>query len=227
MNVQTGQKGARTDCRGGCRNDSAETEQFASDEGVNSEIAMLIPRLMRYARLLTRDPVEAEDLVQDCLTRALGKIHLWEPGTDLRAWLFAILHNQHIGHARRETRQRANSRSLHRSIDVALAPPQAAQLELRDLARALSNLPEEQRSAILLVGLEGMGYDEAAAVAKLPVGTVRSRVSRGRESLRVMTGLFPIRHSQPTRTRATSRQNHFKSVVQTRKSAPRSYKVVQ
>ena len=198
-----------------------QSEQAAYHESVHREIAMLIPRLTRYARLLTRDPVAAEDLVQDCLTRALGKIHLWEPGTDLRAWLFAILHNQHIGHARRETRQRANSKSLHRRTDATVAPPQAAQLELRDLARALAKLPEEQRSAILLVGLEGLGYDEAASVAKLPVGTMRSRVSRGRESLRVMTGLFPIRHSQQTKTRATSRQNHFKSVVQARKSVSR------
>lgn len=188
---------------------------------------MLIPRLTRYARLLTHDPVAAEDLVQDCLTRALRKIHLWEPGTDLRAWLFAILHNQHIGHARREMRRRANSRLVYRNTDGTLAPPLAAQLELRDLARALAKLPEEQRSAIQLVGLEGMGYDEAASVAKLPVGTVRSRVSRGRESLRVMTGLFPVRHSEKTQKPATSRQNHFKSVVQTRKSASRACEVVQ
>ncbi|MBV8457888.1 MAG: hypothetical protein JO122_14865, partial [Acetobacteraceae bacterium] len=131
------------------------------------------------------------------------------------------------GHARREMRQRANSKSVHRSTDETLAPPQAMQLELRDLARALAKLPEEQRSAILLVGLEGMGYDEAASVAKLPVGTVRSRVSRGRESLRVMTGLFPVRHSQKTQTRATSCQNRFKSVVQAGKSASRAGEVVQ
>jgi DNA-directed RNA polymerase specialized sigma24 family protein len=125
-------------------------------------------------------------------------------------------------------RQRAHSRSLqHRETDVTFAPPQTAQLEIRDLRRALAKLPEEQRSAILLVGLEGMGYDEGASVAKLPVGTLRSRVSRGRESLRVMTGLFSIRHSQKTQTRATSRQNHFESVVQARKSASRSYEVVQ
>jgi RNA polymerase sigma-70 factor, ECF subfamily len=228
MNVQVGQTNARNPyCRGRSQRKSGKAEQNTADKNLHREIEMLIPRLTRYARLLTRDPVAAEDLVQDCLARALGKIHLWEPGTDLRAWLFAILHNQHIGHARREMRQRAHSRSLHRNTEVTLAPPQAAQLEIRDLTRALAKLPEEQRSAILLVGLEGMGYDEAASVSKLPVGTVRSRVSRGRESLRVMTGLFPIRHSQKTQTRATSRQNHFQSVVQARKSASRSYEVVQ
>jgi RNA polymerase sigma-70 factor (ECF subfamily) len=69
-------------------------------------------------------------------------------------------------------------------------------LELRDLKRAIARLPEEQRSVILLVGLEGMRYDEVASVVNLPVGTVRSRVSRGRETLRMMTGLFPARHSR-------------------------------
>jgi RNA polymerase sigma-70 factor (ECF subfamily) len=84
-----------------------------------------------------------------------------------------------------------------------LAPDQVTRLELRDLQRAFAKLPEEQRSAILLVGLEGMRYDEAASVANVPVGTVRSRVARGRESLRVLTGLFPRRHSHPPSTAAS------------------------
>jgi RNA polymerase sigma factor (sigma-70 family) len=70
------------------------------------QIEALIPRLRRYARAMTRDPVAADDLVQDCLVRALGKIHQWEQGTDLRAWLFTILHNQHVSLARQAARRR-------------------------------------------------------------------------------------------------------------------------
>jgi len=172
------------------------------DHSLHRQIEALIPRLTRYARVLTRDQAAADDLVQECLTRALGKIHLWEQGTDLRAWLFTILHHQHVSHTRRDARQRA-SLGLQKNLSTKiLAPNQTVQLELRDLERAIAQLPEEQRSVILLVGLNGMRYDEAAAVVDLPVGTVRSRVSRGRESLRAMTGLFPSRHSQQTGVRS-------------------------
>jgi RNA polymerase sigma-70 factor, ECF subfamily len=130
-------------------------------------------------------------------------IHQWQKGTDLRAWLFAILHNQHVSRVRRETREQASVEQQKFSARLAFPPPQIACLELRDLERALAKLPEEQRSVVLLVGVEGMGYEEAAAVADAPVGTVRSRVSRGRESLRKMTGLFPSRHSRRPGTAAT------------------------
>jgi RNA polymerase sigma-70 factor, ECF subfamily len=172
------------------------------DHSLHRQIEALIPRLTRYARVLTRDQAAADDLVQECLTRALGKIHLWEQGTDLRAWLFTILHHQHVSHTRRDARQSATL-GLQKNLSAGiLAPNQTVQLELRDLERAIAQLPEEQRSVILLVGLNGMRYDEAAAVVDLPVGTVRSRVSRGRESLRAMTGLFPSRHSLQTGARS-------------------------
>lgn len=176
-----------------------QLKQNAVDESFRREIEALIPRLTRYARALTRDAGAAEDLVQDCLARALGKMHLWEEGTDLRAWLFTILHNQHVTLARRAARQRASVKSQSCDPTRSFAPDQTARLEIRDLERAIAKLPEEQRSVILLVGLEGMQYDEAASVVNLPVGTVRSRVSRGRETLRVMTGLFPGRHSRRPR----------------------------
>jgi RNA polymerase sigma-70 factor, ECF subfamily len=168
----------------------------AVDHDLPQRIEALIPRLTRYARVLTRDVTAAEDLVQECLTRALGKIHLWERGSDLPAWLFTILHHQHISLARRDTRRRASTELQVWDSDFALSPNQTVRLELRDLERALAKLPEQQRSVILLVGLEGMGYEEAASLAKVPVGTVRSRVARGRESLRAMTELFPGRHSR-------------------------------
>jgi RNA polymerase sigma-70 factor, ECF subfamily len=179
------------------REQPSSSEPSAVNQRLRSEIEALIPRLTRYARVLTRDTVAADDLVQECLTRALGKIHLWEQGTDLRAWLFTILHHQHVSHARRDARQRASIRLQKDNPGVTLSPNQTVRLELRDLERAIAQLPEEQRSVILLVGLKGMRYDEAAAAVNLPVGTVRSRVSRGRETLRAMTGLFPSRHSRP------------------------------
>jgi RNA polymerase sigma factor (sigma-70 family) len=176
------------------------SKQCTIDSSPYSQIEALIPRLRRYARAMVHDPVAADDLVQDCLVRALGKIQLWERGTDLRAWLFTILHNQHISLAREAARQRDVAELQKYKPGCAPSPSQMVRLELRDLKRAIARLPEEQRSVILLVGLEGMRYDEVASVVNLPVGTVRSRVSRGRETLRMMTGLFPGRHSRPPDT---------------------------
>ena len=143
-----------------------------------------IPRLRRYARALTRDVTAADDLVQDCLARALSKLHLWQRGTDLRAWLFTILHNQYVNHVRRAVREGAAVALSDAEPLLASPPDQGKRLELRDLERAITKLPEEQRSVLLLVGLEGMRYEDVAAMSHVPVGTVRSRLSRGRETLR-------------------------------------------
>jgi RNA polymerase sigma-70 factor (ECF subfamily) len=155
------------------------------------QIEAEIPRLRRYARALTRDVCAADDLVQDCLTRALGKLHLWQNGTDLRAWLFTILHNQYVNYVRRSVREGAAVGLSNNEPLLTRAPQQGHRLELRDLERAIAKLPEEQRSAILLVGLEGMRYGEVAMVLGVPVGTVRSRLSRGREALRKLIGADP------------------------------------
>src|SRR5205085_5548265 len=130
-------------------------------------------------------------LVQDCLTRALGKLHLWQEGSDLRAWLFTILHNQYVNHIRRAVREGAAVALNETEPMLNRAPQQGRRLELRDLERAIAQLPEEQRSVILLVGLECMHYEEVASVLDVPVGTIRSRLSRGREALRRLTGSVP------------------------------------
>ena len=143
-----------------------------------------IPRLRRYARALTRDAARADDLVQSCLVRAIAKEHLWEPGTDLRAWLFTILHNQNVNEIRRSVREGVVVAVEDVVPVLTVAPRAGASLQLRDLERAIRLLPEEQRQVILLVGLEGMRYEEVAAVLDIPIGTVRSRLSRGREMLR-------------------------------------------
>jgi RNA polymerase sigma-70 factor (ECF subfamily) len=161
------------------------------------EIEAEIPRLRRYARALTHDAVAADDLVQDCLARALGKLHLWQEGTDLRAWLFTILHHQHVNYIRRAAREGAAVRLTDSEPMLARAPQQGKRLELRDLERAFAKLPDTQRSAILLVALEGMRYDEVASVVGVPVGTIRSRLSRGREALRRLTGNAPEEEARP------------------------------
>lgn len=155
-----------------------------------------IPRLRRYARALARDVSAADDLVQDCLTRALGKLHLWQEGTDLRAWLFTILHNQYVNQVRRAVREGSSIGLSETEPMLTRAPHQGKRLELRDLERAIARLPEEQRSVILLVGLEGMRYEEVAEVLDVPVGTVRSRLSRGREALRRLMGIVPDRQAE-------------------------------
>ncbi len=143
-----------------------------------------IPRLRRYARALTRDAALADDLVQNCLVRALAKQHLWQVGTDLRAWLFTILHNQHVNDVRRSVREGVAVPVEDAAPTLTVSDKAEVSLQLRDLDRAIAELPAEQRQVILLVGLEGMRYDEAASVLGIPIGTVRSRLSRGRESLR-------------------------------------------
>jgi RNA polymerase sigma-70 factor (ECF subfamily) len=155
-----------------------------------------IPRLRRYARALTRDIVAADDLVQDCLVRGLAKLHLWKEGTDLRAWLFTILHNQYVNQVRRAVREGAAVSVSETEPSLTRAADQGKRLDLRDLDRALARLPEEQRTVILLVGLEGMRYEAVAEVIGVPVGTVRSRLSRGREALRRLMGIVSDRQAE-------------------------------
>jgi RNA polymerase sigma-70 factor (ECF subfamily) len=150
-----------------------------------------IPRLRRYARALTRDPVRADDLVQNCLLRAIAKQHLWQPGSDLRAWLFAILHNQHINDLRRALREGVEGGFDDMAALLTVPATATVSLQLRDLERAMACLPTEQRQVILLVGLEGMHYEEVASILRVPIGTGRSRLSRGRETLRRLTDIKP------------------------------------
>lgn len=164
-----------------------------------------IPRLRRYARALARDASRADDLVQNCLARALAKSHLWQPGTDLRAWLFTILHNQHVNDVRRAVREGISVPVDDVAPVLTVPSTQGSALRLRDLDRALGRLPEEQRQVLLLVGLEGMRYEEVAAVLNVPVGTVRSRLSRGRDMLRQLMDMKPERAEEPNEDIATPR----------------------
>jgi RNA polymerase sigma-70 factor, ECF subfamily len=166
------------------RHEEEQTNEGRPMTGFGSLLQNEIPRLRRYARALTRDATRADDLVQSCLVRALAKSHLWQPGTDLRAWLFTILHNQHVNDVRRAVREGINVPVEDVAPVLTVPSTQGASLQLRDLDRAMARLPEEQRQVLLLVGLEGMRYEEVAMVLDVPVGTVRSRLSRGRDMLR-------------------------------------------
>jgi RNA polymerase sigma-70 factor (ECF subfamily) len=146
-----------------------------------------IPRLRRYARALVRNQDSADDLVQDTLLRALSKLHLWQPGTDLRAWLFTLMHNQYVNFVRRAVREGSQC-SVDAAVNLGHAANQQVALQLRDLKAALDRLPDEQRAVVLLIGLEGMRYEEVADVLGVPVGTIRSRLSRARVALREMMG---------------------------------------
>lgn len=147
-----------------------------------------IPRLRRYARALTRDASRADDLVQDCLYRAIRKRHLFQPETNLRAWLFTMLHNQHVNLIRSSLRE-GTAVPVEDVADMLSEPAsQGGSLDLRDLDEAMARLPEEQRQVVLLVGLEGLRYEEVATILDVPVGTVRSRLSRAREALRHWLG---------------------------------------
>ena len=148
-----------------------------------------IPPLRRYARALTRNGSRCDDLVQDTLVRALAKEHLWQPGTNMRAWLFTIMHNQNVNAVRSAMREgKTVDIEEQSSILVATTDPTVAR-RLHELDRALAQVPEDQRQVILLVGLEGMSYEDAAATLSVPMGTIRSRLSRGRDALRELMGM--------------------------------------
>jgi len=143
----------------------------------------LIPRLRRYARALVGERAAADDLVQDTLERAWAKLHLYRRGTDLRAWLFTVMHNVHVNKVRAA---RPTDTLDEDTPELAQRPAQGDALMVRDLDRSIALLPAEQRAVLLLVALEDMSYEEVARTLGIPMGTVMSRLSRAREKLRVM-----------------------------------------
>jgi RNA polymerase sigma-70 factor (ECF subfamily) len=156
-------------------------------ESMSAVITEQIPRLRRYARALTGDRSRADDLVQDTLERAWGKLHLWRRGSDMRAWMFSIMHNTFINHIRKKQLDAVSMDD--EALEIPTRATQEDALQMRDLTSAIDKLPYEYREVILLIGLEQMSYEEAAQVLGIPLGTVMSRLSRGRERLRnIMAG---------------------------------------
>ncbi len=158
-----------------------------SVERVQEELIALLPRLRRFARTLTRHPHDADDLVQLSLERALTKLDQWQPGSRLDSWMFGIIKNAWIDEVRARRRR-----------DRVLAPEEAGQhvadaaseshIHRLSVEAALERLPEEQRLVVALVLVEGLAYKEAAAVLDVPIGTVTSRLARGREALEALLG---------------------------------------
>ncbi len=144
--------------------------------------------LRRYARALVGHAGEADELVQECLVRAIDRARFWRRIRDPRAYLFAIMHNAYVDWlAARRRQQRYVELQLAVGARSVGTETQTAAVELKDLERALPRLPAEQREVVLLVGLEGLSYQQAAAALGVPIGTVMSRLSRGREALRRLT----------------------------------------
>lgn len=151
------------------------------------ELEACVPALRRYARALTHNIDRADDLVQDCLERALSRRSLFRPNGPLRPWLFTILTNLHRN-AQRADRRHGKTIDLDQTPELATPPPQPSHLALSEVARAIETLPLEQKEALLLVTLEGLAYAEAADILQIPVGTLMSRLGRARTSLRHQTG---------------------------------------
>jgi RNA polymerase sigma factor (sigma-70 family) len=154
-----------------------------------------IPRLRRYARALLGGRADADDLVQDTVERGWDKLDSWRRGSDMRAWLFGIMHNLHVDHQRRPTLPTEPLDALDDGKLPASTPDgntAEGRLALRDMDSALQQLPPEQREILLLVALEEMTYDEVAAALNIPMGTVMSRLSRARERLRLLMQGRPL-----------------------------------
>lgn len=152
------------------------------------EMQACVPALRRYARGLTRNSDLADDLVQDCLERAIRKQRLWRPVGPLQAWLFKVLLNLYRNDARQRRRRGESVPIDALAIEPSVPASQHARLALAEINRALGTLPDEQREALLLVVLEGVSYAEAAAIIGVPIGTLMSRLGRARSALRTIVG---------------------------------------
>lgn len=152
------------------------------------EIEACVPALRRYARALTRNADQADDLVQDCIERALRKRGLFRPTGPMQAWLYRMLLNLYRN-SLRQTRRRDDHVPIESLLVEPSTPaPQPGRIALGEMSRAIDQLPPEQREALLLVVLEGVSYEEAATILEIPAGTLMSRLYRARTALRQLTG---------------------------------------
>lgn len=154
------------------------------------EIVEHLKPLRSFAMSLTRDASRADDLVQDTMIKAWTKFHLFEPGTNLRAWLFTILRNTFYSERRRAKRHVADAEGIM-SERIAVKPAHDGTLAMHDFRRAFEQLPAEQREALILVGAEGFSYQDAAETCGVAVGTIKSRANRGRTRLMELLGIGP------------------------------------
>src|SRR5688500_12672899 len=161
---------------------------------VTDDMVALVPQLHSFARSLCRDGVRADDLVQEALARALANIDRFRPGTNLKAWLFTIVRNEHYSQLRRRKFE-ASGVDTDSLPEPSVPPDHDGDLELRDLNRALATLSPGQRTALILVSASGFSYEEAAKICGCAVGTIKSRVARARDTLMaILDGRTVIEH---------------------------------
>src|SRR5882762_9095683 len=187
--------------------------QIGSKQMVTDDMVALVPQLHTFARSLTRDGVRADDLVQEALMRAINNIERFRPGTNLKAWLFTIVRNEHYSQLRRRKFE-AHGVDTDLLPEPSVPPDHDGKLELRDLNRALASLSPGQRTALILVSVSGFSYEEAAAICGCAVGTIKSRVARARETLLdMLEGRQPLpaidNDEQPAITRPSHRSLHL------------------
>lgn len=150
-----------------------------------------IPRLRRFARFMARDADYADDLVQECLTRAIANIGSWQAGTNLRAWLFVILKNVFRNDKRRQQHEIAYRSGLEANASLVAQADQHHHLVLSEVQEAFLRLTDDHREVLMLIAVEGLRYEEAAAILDISVGTVKSRLSRARTALRALLDVPP------------------------------------
>ncbi len=159
----------------------------AGAQDLRDQVLELLPALRAFARSLTRNRAEADDLVQETLLKALSNIEKFDPGTNLRAWLFTILRNSYYTDMRKKRRENDGLSALAQQ-DHTMGPGQDWSVTLSTLKEALAQLPDDQREALVLVGAAGLSYEEAADVCGCALGTIKSRVNRARAKLLSLMG---------------------------------------
>lgn len=149
---------------------------------LRQQIVQLLPNLRAFARTLTNNHAQADDLVQETVVKALANLGRFQEGTNLNAWLFTILRNTYYSELRKRRREVEDPDDIHAG-SRSVAPDQIDALQLKEFRAALARLPDEQREALILVGASGFAYEEAAAICGVAVGTIKSRVNRARRRL--------------------------------------------
>jgi RNA polymerase sigma-70 factor (ECF subfamily) len=187
---------------------------------MTDDMVALVPQLHTFARSLCRDGVKADDLVQEALMRAFNNIERFKPGTNLKAWLFTIVRNEHYSQLRR-SKFEAQGMNIELLPEPSVPPDHDGKLALRDLNRALASLSPGQRTALILVSVSGFSYEEAAQICGCAVGTIKSRVARARETLlELLEGRQPLSVAAEEETAHDGTPAPLSSAVAHRGSAP-------
>lgn len=170
---------------------TVEKAEMETPDTIRAQMVQLLPRLRRFAVVLTGSQADGDDLVQDTVERALKNLHTWESGTRLDSWMFRIAKNRFIDI--RRTEKRARMVAIDAPKDAAAVSEDGeramqSRLELQEVTAALHALPHEQREAVALVLVDGMSYRDAADLLNIPIGTLTSRIARARQSLAQAVG---------------------------------------